>query len=67
MGVWLEIEEQSLEAAIDQQELLIGPYILIAAGCAIIIVAFIGMIGACCDHKFNRFLLVLVGDVIMMS
>ena len=67
MGVWLELEEQSLEAAIDQQEILIGPYLIIAAGTAVIIVAAIGVLGALCDHKFNRFLLVLVGDVMMMS
>lgn len=59
VGVWLELEEQSLEAAIDQQEILIGPYLIIAAGAAVIIVAAIGVLGALCDHKFNRFLLVL--------
>lgn len=59
LGIYLEVQESSFEAAIDQGELLVGPYLLIAAGCAILLVAFIGMIGACCDAKINRFLLIL--------
>ena len=60
LGAWLEIEEQSIQAVINQQQLLFGPYIIIAVGCIIVLIAFIGMVGACCDNKLNRFLLGLV-------
>ena len=60
LGAWLEIEEQSIQAAINQQQLLFGPYIIIAVGCIIVLIAFIGMVGACCDNKLNRILLGLV-------
>ena len=60
VSVWLETEEMTFEAAIDNQELLYGPYLTAAAGSAIILVAILGVLGACCDKKINRFLLVLV-------
>lgn len=60
LGAWLEIEQQSFQAVINQQQLLFGPYIIIAVGCIIVLIAFIGMVGACCDNKLNRFLLGLV-------
>ena len=60
LGAWLEIEEQSIQAVINQQQLLFGPYIIIAVGCIVVLIAFIGMVGACCDKKLNRFLLGLV-------
>ena len=60
LGAWLEIEEQSIQAVINQQQLLFGPYIIIAVGCIIVLIAFIGMVGACCDNKLNRILLGLV-------
>jgi len=58
LGVWLELGEQSIQAVINQQQLLYGPYLIIAAGCAVVLIALIGMVGACCDHKINRFLLI---------
>ena len=62
VGAWLEFQEQSISAAIegDFQAILLGPYIIIAAGCAIVLLATIGIIGALCDTKLNRFLLVFV-------
>ena len=62
VGAWLEIQEQTIVQVVDQQVFLAGPYLLIAAGCCIVIVAVIGMIGAFCDKKINRFLLVLVSE-----
>lgn len=63
LGAWLEVEQQSFQAVINQQQLLFGPYIIIAVGCVIVLIAFIGMVGACCDNKLNRFLLGLVSDL----
>ena len=60
VGVWLEIQEQTVVEVVNQQVFLAGPYLLIAAGCCIVIVSLIGMFGAFCDSKINRFLLVLV-------
>lgn len=60
VGAWLEVSERSLIAAIQQQTFLVGPYLIIAAGCVIVIISAIGMIGAFCDKKINRFLLVFV-------
>ena len=62
-GVWLETEEQSFEAAIDNEELLYGPYLIIAAGCAIVVVAILGILGALYDSKINRFLLYFVSGI----
>lgn len=64
VGAWLADEEQAISAAIDGdlsfEAVLAGPYIIIAAGCAIVLLATIGIIGALCDTKLNRFLLVFV-------
>ena len=60
LGVWLEFLDQSFEAAIDAEQLLYGPYLIIAAGCGVVVVAAVGMVGACCDHKVNRVLLGVV-------
>lgn len=59
VGVWLKIQSDEFEAAVDTEQILYGPYLIMAAGCAIIIVAIVGMFGACCDRKFNRVLLFL--------
>jgi hypothetical protein len=59
LGVWFEIIDQNFEEIVDGDQILYGAYIVIAAGCAIIIVAAIGIFGAVCDYKVNRFLLFL--------
>jgi hypothetical protein len=59
VGAWLEIQEQTIVEVVDQQVFLVGPYLLIAAGCFIVVIALIGMFGAFCDSKINRFLLIL--------
>ena len=59
-GVWLEFLDQSFEADIDAEQLLYGPYLIIAAGCGVVVVAAVGMVGACYDHKVNRVLLGVV-------
>jgi len=66
LGVWLELGEQSIQAVINQQQLLYGPYLIIAAGCAVVLIALIGMVGACCDHKINRFLLIFVSTLVII-
>lgn len=58
VGAWLEVQERSIVAAVDSETFLAGPYLIIAAGCAVVLVAVIGLIGALCDKKINRFLLV---------
>ena len=60
VGVWLELEEREFVAAVESRTFLIGPYLIVAAGCAIIVVAGVGFAGALCDHKVNRILLYLV-------
>ena len=67
MGAYLEVQEQSISAAIngdgDFQIVLAGPYIIIDAGCAILLLSALGVIGALCDTKINRFLLIFVSSV----
>lgn len=60
VGVWLELQERTVVAAIQTSTFLIGPYLIIAAGCAVVLVAAIGIVGALCDKKINRFLLIFV-------
>jgi len=51
-------------AAVEQQAFLVGPYLIIVVGVAIVLVAFVGMVGAMCDHLFNRVLLIIVSSII---
>lgn len=60
VGVWLELQERTVVDAIQTSTFLIGPYLIIAAGCAVVLVAAIGIVGALCDKKINRFLLIFV-------
>lgn len=60
VGAWLEVQERTITAAIESETFLAGPYLIIAAGCAVVLVAIIGMVGAMCDKKINRFLLYFV-------
>ena len=62
VGAWLEVEEQTIVAAVEEERFLYGPYLIIAAGAAIVLVAVIGMVGALCSHAVNRFLLVVVSS-----
>ncbi len=62
VGVWLEIQESTIVDAIESNTFLAGPYLIIAAGCAVVVVAVIGMCGALCDMKCNRFLLGFVSS-----
>ncbi len=63
VGAWLEVEEGILVDAVNQQAFLVGPYLLIAVGVAIVMVAVVGMIGAMCDRVINRVLLYIVSCV----
>ena len=60
VGSWLEVEERSIVAAIENRSFLYGPYLIIAAGCAVVVVSGIGIVGALCDKKVNRLLLTIV-------
>ena len=60
VGAWLQVQEQDIVPALDSEAFLSGPYLIIAVGCAILLVAVIGLIGALCDKKINRFLLIFV-------
>ena len=64
VGAWLEVQERTITAAIESEEFLAGPYLIIGAGCAIVLVAIIGIVGAMCDKKINRFLLYFVSNCI---
>ena len=65
--MWLEIDEQTLVTAIQSQTFLIGPYLLIAVGCGIVLVSVIGIIGAACSKSCNRVLLILVRVIISIQ
>jgi hypothetical protein len=61
VGAWLQVQEQGVVPALDSaDEFLTGPYLIIAVGCAVVVVAAVGLIGALCDKKINRFLLIFV-------
>ncbi len=60
LGAWLEVEEGTLVDAVNQQAFLVGPYLLIVVGIAIVAIAVVGVLGAMCDHLFNRVLLYIV-------
>lgn len=65
VGAWLEVDEQSIVAAVESSSFLYGPYLIIAAGCAVVLVSGIGMVGALCDKKVNRVLLIIVSTEIV--
>ena len=60
--MWLEIQDQGFRQLVDGQEFLYGAYLVIAAGCAIAVVSAIGLIGALCETKINKFLLGFVSE-----
>ena len=60
--MWLEIQDQEFRELVDNQEFLYGAYLIIAAGCAIAVVSAIGMVGALCETKINKFLLGFVSE-----
>lgn len=51
-------------SAVNQQAFLVGPYLIIVVGIAIVIIGAVGMIGAMCDHLVNRILLYIVSIVL---
>lgn len=59
VGVWLEVVDQVIVQAVQNNIFLVGPYLLIAVGAAIVVVAVLGIIGGACQKKFNRVLLIL--------
>ena len=59
--MWLEIEDRIIVQAVQDDVFLVGPYLLIAVGAAIVVVAVLGVFGAACQKKFNRVILILVG------
>ena len=63
LGVWFEILDQNVEAIVDGEEIVYGAYMIIAAGCAIIVLAIIGIFGALCDYKVNRVILFVVSSL----
>ena len=60
VGVWLEVVDQVIVQAVQSSIFLVGPYLLIAVGAAIVVVAVLGIVGGACQKKFNRVLLILV-------
>lgn len=53
----MEVQDQTFRALVDLKEFVYGPYLLIAAGCAVILVSALGVVGAVCETKINKFLL----------
>ena len=62
VGVWAEIQDQSFRDLVDQQEFVYGAYLIAAVGCGIILVSVIGLVGALCETKINKFLLGFVSS-----
>ena len=60
VGSWLETEEQSIVSAIESRTFLYGPYLIIAAGVAVVLLSVIGLLGAISDKMYNRVFLVVV-------
>ncbi len=60
VGAWLEVAEGTLVNAVNQQAFLVGPYLIIVVGIAIVLIGTVGMIGAMCDKLINRILLYIV-------
>ena len=60
LGVWFELLDQEFEAVVDGEQIRNGAYLIVAAGCAVIILAALGILGALCDYKTNRILLFVV-------
>ena len=63
LGAWAETQDQDFRNLISGQEFLFGPYLVIATGCAIVLVSIIGLVGALCETKVNKFLLGFVSSV----
>ena len=62
VGAWVETQDQPFRTLAPGQEFLFGPYLIIAAGCAALLVSVIGMVGALCETKVNKFLLGFVSS-----
>lgn len=54
------MENKSFRYIVDLKEFQYGAYVIIAAGCAIMLVSLIGIVGALFDTKINKFLLAFV-------
>lgn len=63
VGVWAEVVSNEYEELVSLNELLYGPYLAIASGCALIVVSAIGIVGVCCETKINKFLLSFVSSL----
>ncbi len=50
-------------SVLPSMQFLYGPYVTVAAGCAVVLVACIGFVGACWDSRFNRIMLAVVDGV----
>lgn len=59
LGIYLEIVDMIVVQAIQNSAFLAGPYLLIAVGAAILVVAVLGIVGGICSKKCNRVFLVL--------
>ena len=57
LGTWLELEFKSFQELTSSSQFQYGPYLVIVAGGAVVILAVVGIIGACCESKINKFLL----------
>lgn len=64
VGVWLEVADQVIVQAVQNSIFLVGPYLLIAVGAGIVVVALLGIFGAACQKKVNRVLLILVSCIL---
>ena len=65
LGVQFTLLEEDVDAIVGDQEILYGAYFIITAGCAVIVLAVFGILGALCDYKINRILLFLVRALFM--
>lgn len=54
------MENKAFRYILELKEFQYGAYVIIAAGCAIMLVSVIGIVGAICDTKINKFLLAFV-------
>jgi hypothetical protein len=58
VGIWLVIEFSPMESFISLAQLTYSPYLIIAVGGAVLLVAVAGSIGACLNTKAGKFILI---------
>lgn len=52
-----KVDPTDYQAVLTQTEFKAAPYVIVASGCVVVVIAALGMFGACCGALCNKILL----------